>query len=1060
MTAAPLLHQAVEAHADRAPHAPAVYSPDGTLSYAELESAANRVAARLRAEGVTTGTLVALFGRPTPGLLAGLLGTLKAGAAWVPLEPGDPPERTRTLIEQVRPAAVLCTPEWSDEWIRRAGSFGPALPAASAFTLDDGLLASGPARRVPVPVRPEDLAYVLFTSGSTGAPKGVAVEHRSILNYCRWVAGANRVGGAVAPLPAVTRMVADASMQQLIAPLTRGDAVWLVPESTRTDPELLLAELSARPGSGLHCVPSLWEELLLALEHPRPGAARPEPACLFLGGESVRPDLWERTRRLLPTTALANVYGPTEATVQATGGFQPVGAPLTVGRPVDNTRVLILDPDGRAVPDGEQGEVYLGGACLARGYYGRPDLTAQRFLDTDAGRLYRTGDLGALLPDGSLTLAGRLDDQVKIRGYRVEPGEVEAVVAALPGVRRAAVAVRTDRHGAASLVAAVESADGSDGAAEALIQELASRLPAHLVPTTLRVYDHLPTTPSGKIDRVRIRDEARPAAGAASPAAAPAWRTPTEELVASIWTELLDRPPSTPDDDFFQLGGHSLVAVRVVGRLRRALGVQAQVATLFEQRTVSRVAQALDALVPLRNGDDAPNWDPEAPAPLSVQQEALWATEQLLAGTPFNTMLLPVLITGSLEVPVLAGALGDVVGAHPALRSRIVAATDGRPTQTIARTGTVPMPLADLSAETGQALEKAAGREVRRLLAEPPDPVNGPVLRARLLRLDHRRHVLLLALHHLFCDGVSLEIVLSDLASAYRERMEGSVGLEPPARPPHLGYAHRQRDGLDSERYAADLAYWTEKLAVPAPPLRLAPGSDSGTDAVNGRFQFVTAAQPLGADLAENMRDFARRHGATPFTCVTAAIAALLHSRDGVSPVRFGTLSANREDPELERAVGLFAVTVVLDIPVDPKVGFADLVAAARTETLAGLARQRVPLEAALDALGSTRPPFQVGVAWEPARTVHTADEATFEVYQARDGAATMLPSGAVLPSSTAASFVVREQGADLVLTLEASRALLDQDEARDLLSEARRMLGALLAAPGEPIGELTAARR
>ncbi|WP_327173965.1 amino acid adenylation domain-containing protein [Streptomyces sp. NBC_01335] len=1033
------VHHLVAEHARRRPDAVALHAPGRTVGYRELLLAAERVAAGLRSVGVGPGSLVAVFGPATPELMAGILGTLTAGAAWLPLGLTDPPQRTRALLEQARPDAALCGQEESAEWDLRSGQDTPSVVLGPD-------LWSGPAGPADVPVQPDDLAYVMFTSGSTGVPKGVEVTHRSLVNYCRWVARANRVDGGVALLPATTRLTSDACLQQVIAPLTRGDAVWLVDEGLRLDPERLLGELAARPGAGLHCVPALWEELLLVLE----SAAVPVPALssLFLGGDRVREDLWLRTRRLLPHCAMANVYGPTEATVQATGGFQPAGAELTVGRPADNVRVLVLDDTGRPVRAGDEGEVHLGGVCLARGYRGAPAETAERFTGTGADRLYRTGDVGALLPDGTLRLRGRLDDQVKIRGNRVEPGEIEAALAALDGVGRAALAVASDSRGAVVLAAGVESDRVGPDLSDALLAELATRLPGHFVPAALRVYDRLPLLANGKVDRAAIAAEAL--RQDPPPAGPQMWGSALEEQVAEVWNGLMDRPATSPDDDFFALGGHSLLAVQAAGRLTRRLDRAVDIGVIFEHRTVRAVAAAIAGLP--RREADGPRQDTDAPCPLSVQQQELWRTEEFLAGTPFNTALLPVLIDGPLDVRVLTAALGDVVAAHPALRGRVVPGTDGgEPTQTVAPATAQPCPVTDLGDLAAQSAEKAVVRQARGLLAEPLDPVHGPVLRARLVRLAPDRSYLLLAMHHLFCDGVSLHVVLTDLAGAYRARLSGGVGADPGAAPVHLRYAAGQRAQLEQGRYAGDLAYWAAKLSRPVPELRLGPLPASGADP----FSFVTADIALGAELARRLRDFAGARGATPFICLTAALAAALHARSALSPVRLGTLTANREDAAWEHAVGLFSTTLALDVPVDPAEDFDTLVAAARAEVLESFTHQRAPMELAFDALPPGQPPFRIGVAWEPLRPPHRVGPTRFEVQRPPEGS-----QAGVLPSSTAVSFVVREEGDDVRLALEVSRSVLDEKPARHLLEEVRLVLDRLLTSPGEPVARSTGALR
>lgn len=992
------LHELIEAHASARPDAVAIDGPQRTVTYRELDGAANHVAQELLRTGLRPDGIVAVYGRVGPELLTGMIGVLKAGGAFLPLDPTDPLERTKTILAAAGPGALLTVPEWS----ARAERLGPP-----TIVLTEDRAAPRPEVRVGR----DNAAYVLFTSGSTGRPKGVVVEHHSIVNYCRWVATANRVDGRVAPLPAVTRFVFDASLQQLLAPLVRGDAVWLVPDETRTDPELLLHTLRSRPGAGLHCVPALWEEVLLLLENE--GFAPLELASLFLGGDVVRDDLWERTRRMLPRTACANVYGPTETTVQATGGFQLPGVPLTVGRPVHGAVIDIRDADGGPVRPGHEGEVHIGGRGVARGYLGRPELTAERFV----GGYYRTGDAGVLLPDGSLRLLGRLDDQIKLRGHRIEPGEIEAVLAAHPDVRSTVVI------GAHGLCAAVTATGNNPRLLDELREEAERRLPEYMLPDRWSVLAELPLTANGKVDRRRVAEEfAEIARGGRPP------RTATELLVAGVWQQVLEREVTSADDDFFELGGHSLLAMRVAARLRKAIGTKSALPLLFDRRTVAGLAAALDAEAGVE-----PEVEPEpvpsgGPAPLSLQQQAVWANQVALPDLPFTTMLIPVAVTGALDPAALAVALRDLVAAQPSLRTRIVDAE-----QTVAPAEHVELSVLDLRTAPRQRARKVATE----LYLRPFDLADGTVLRTTLLWLADEDWVLLLCLPHLFCDGVSVQIMLEDLATAYEARAQGKDS--PLAPSPHYGeFARAQRREVELGRFAADVGYWRAKTALPPAEL--------GLD--GGGFRYGTRRVTLASNLCDRLRGFAGVAGATPFMCLTASIAALFRLSHGVDVLTLGTLAANREQAEYERVVGLFATTLLLRVDVSGPADYHDLVARVRTEMLASFAHQRAPLELAVT---DDRSPFQVGISWEPARPPRMAGDARFELYSADDDSS-VLP---VMPSSTAVTFTVRELAAGYRITCEYNESALSADDADDLLDGLVDLVARQLADPAVPLTDL-----
>jgi amino acid adenylation domain-containing protein len=1016
------LHQLIEAQADARPDALAVDSGDRYLTYRELESAANHLAGRIGMFEPGPHRLVALYGRVSPELLIAMHAVLKAGSAFLPLDPGEPAIRTRRTLAAAQPTALLTT----DEWAPQAADLGIPMLILGADTFT--AVAERPANMAA----PDRVAYALSTSGTTGLPRCVLVEHHSIVNYCDWVAQANRVGGTVATLPTVTRFTFDASLQQTLAPLTRGDTVWVVPDGIGRDPDRLLALLGARPGVGLHCVPTLWEELLLLVES---GREAPRLASLFLGGEPVRADLWERTRRVLPDTAMANVYGPTEATVQATGGFQPRGQLLHTGWPANNVTVHVVDDARRPNQVGVEGEIYLGGPCVARGYLGDPDLTAERFVDgaevgLAPGRFFRTGDTGMILPNGAVQVLGRIDDQLKIRGFRIEPGEVEAAITSHAAVRRAVVVAHSEGTRAGALCANVV---GTGVAVEELRLHTAALLPAHMVPAHWEFVDALPVHGNGKIDRRRI------AAGLHATAVDGRPLSSTDEFtVAKIWCEVLGTEVTSADTDFFDAGGNSLNATRVAARLRRVYGTKDALRVLFDHRTVGAVALSLArGQRPRHAVEDIPV--EQGAAPLSVQQQAIWSIEQRIAGTPFNNVLLSTRILGPLDIARLDRAWQQL-NDEPALRTRFAVAS-GAPLQWLGPPRADPLAVHDLRNIELRRRHPQLHALCRELFVPSFDFAEGPMARGLIAHLAPRESLLLVCTHHLVCDGVSLQILFERLVAAYRDEPT------PPGRPPpYSEFARLQRKRLANGDFRDDLDYWRSKLAAPSPEAR-------GDAAAQGNpFRFESVSAIMGEALAGRLTAFARQQAATPFMCLATVLFGLVHLRaGGLSPVRLGTLAANRDGGAFDGTIGPFATTLVLQLEIPPGATLRRLLEVARDELLHAYRHQRVPLELVMDGLGvELAPPFQVGLAWQPSRPPIVAGDTRFEPYP-------LFAEGhglAVLPSSTDLTVTVAERGTELQCSVEYRVSVFDRADVRDFVQALFRLLDRLLAEPDRPLCE------
>ena len=956
-SAPPLAHQDFAARAIRSPEAVAVRfvplssAPEQRLSYGKLSRWANRLAWRLRALGVGPEVPVVVGMERSVELVAAVLAVLRAGGAWVPVDPADPEERRRQILEDARPAVILTQG-------RHAAAWGEA--GVPVLCVDRETLAGERETDPQVAVDRAGLAYILYTSGSTGRPKGVQVSHGSLAFYLDWIGGVlDRLD--VETLPFLSRPTFDASLKQLFVPLLRGREILLLPDDAAARPDRLLHLLASRPGMGLNCVPAVWTLLLATVEK---GDASPPSSlrALLLGGERLGEDLVARTRALLPETAILNLYGPTEGTANAT--WETSGR-TTLGRPVGGSRVHLLDRGLQPVPVGVAGEICVGGTGVARGYLARPALTAERFVpDPWAGRrgepgarLYRTGDLGRQLPDGRIAFLGRTDHQVKVRGLRVELGEIEAAVAICPGVREAAAVAREGADGSRLVVFWVPAGDGApDGTA--LRSHLRRRLPEALLPALVRV-EELPRLPGGKVDR---RDLASREVLGEALAARVAPRTPVEEMLAGIWAEVLGLAEVGVEDSFFALGGHSLLATRVISRVRRSFGVELPLRDLFEAPTVAGMAARLAgggrcaALPPIVPGPR------DAAPPLSFAQERFWVLDQLRSGSTQYNIPYALRLQGALDPAVLAAALGEVMRRHEVLRARFPVGESGEALQVIDPPAPFVLPVADLTVLPPAAAVDETRRLARAEARRPFDLSRGPLLRALLLRRGSAEHVLIATLHHIASDAWSTGVLMGEVA---RLAAAFAVGEPSPLPEPELQYgdfARWQRAALTGPVLDGLLAWWVQRLSgVPAvlelPADRPRPPLQS--------FRGALVPFALSAEAVRGARSLARRGDATLFMVLLAAYQALLGRHSGQERFHVGSPIANRTRAELEGLIGCFVNTLVLPADVSGSPSFAALLARARATALGAYEHQDLPFERLVDEFRLERdlsrtPLFQV----------------------------------------------------------------------------------------------------
>jgi amino acid adenylation domain-containing protein len=921
-----LVHEMIAAQAARTPEAVALRFGETSVTYAQLDRRANQLANSLRRRGVGTESIVGVCAERSPELVVALLGVLKAGAAYVAMDPAHPAERLRYVLEDARVSLLLAQ-------ARVAASL--PLDGVDVLRLDDDwFVVAAESDEAPVTgVLPGNLAYVLYTSGSTGRPKGVQTEHRSVAAMLQWLASHVRAEDAACVLGS-TSITFDVSVPEIFGTLCRGGRLVLVGNA------LDLAGLPATEGIRLAAmVPGAAGELL------RMGALPPTLRALNLGGEALPAPL-ARGLHESAVDRVVNLYGPTEVTVYSTFNEVPRGEDrVTIGRPVDGVRAYVLDGGMNPVPAGVTGELYLGGVQVTRGYLRRPGLTADRYVPDPfspfgGGRLYRTGDRVRWTADGELDYLGRIDFQVKVRGFRIEPGEIEAALREIAGVGEAAVVAREDVPGDRRLVAYL-TADGPAPDAAALRAGLKARLPEYMVPAAFVWMDALPLGTSGKIDRAAL-----PAPDFGADAGAyVAPRTPMEEILAGLFEEVLAFGAVSRDgrvgarSSFFELGGHSLLATRLVLRVQETFGVEVPLRLLFEAPTVEAMAARVEAL----RRDGLPVLPPvvpvgrDAPLPLSFAQERLWFLDRLEEGGSFYNIATGLHLNGPLDPSALERALGEIVRRHEALRT-VFRQEEGAPIQVIVPFTGFVLPVAELSG--------AQEADVRRLAADegvrPFDLAAGPLFRATLLRLAPEAHVLLLTMHHVVSDGWSLGVLLREMSALYAALRAGEAPSLPPLPVQYADYAVWQREHLQGEVLGRQLAYWKERLAG-APELLPLATDHPRPPALTYRGERIPVA--LSASLVERLEAVGRAEGATLFMVLLGAFGVMLSRYSGSEDIVVGSPIAGRTRGEVEGLIGFFANTLVLrtDLSGDPP--FRALLRRVREATLGAYEHQDVPFE-------------------------------------------------------------------------------------------------------------------
>ncbi|MFD6554877.1 amino acid adenylation domain-containing protein, partial [Streptomyces sp. NPDC058398] len=1017
-----ILTAAAAAH----PRRTALVTATGSLTFAELSARVDAIAGLLLRHGAGEGTVVALA-LPRDAMVPALLGVLRAGAAYLPLDPAYPAHRLEHMLTDAAPVCLLTT----TELVRRL----PEPPDLPRLFLDTALPAASPLPpRTPHPL---SAACTIYTSGSTGTPKGVTGTHRGLSNLFAShlrdliTPAVQDTGRSVLRALHAASFSFDGSWEPLLW-LLAGHELHVADEATMLDPAALLATLDERAIDFVDLTPTYLRELL---HHGFLAPGSRTPAVIAVGGEATPAALW-RSLDSLPGVAAHDLYGPTECAVDAYGWHGGGTGRPAWAAPLDNIRAHVLDDRLRPTPVGVPGELYLAGEGLARGYLGRPALTAERFVadphSPSGERMYRTGDLVRRRADGTLAFLGRADDQVKLRGFRVEPGEIESATTAHPSVAAAAVVVREDTPGIRRLVAYVVPAtpDGTDPAT--LRAHLAAALPEHMIPAAFVPLATLPRTISGKLDPTALpAPDTTAAPGGRLP------RTAREELLCQQFAAVLGVDRVGIDDDFFALGGHSLLAMRLVSRVRAALDAELPPRAVFDAPTVARLAALLDgtrtAARPALTADRA---RPER-LPLSSAQRRLWLLHQVDGPTPAYNLPVAWRLTGALDRAALEAALDDLVARHATLRTVFPAGPDGLPHQHVlepeqARTTLRTEPV-------GRLAEAAAHRFD--LAVEPP-------LRVTLCETGPDEHILLLLLHHIATDEWSDRPLLADLGTAYAARTAGHAPDWAPLPATYADYTLWQEEVLSADGDAL-LAHWTERLAGLPEELTLPTDRPRPRESAHAGG---TVGFTLPPALERTLRELARAEGATLFMVAQAAVAALLHRLGAGDDIPLGAPVSGRGDEGLENLVGFFVNSLVLRTDLSGAPGFTELLHRVRETDLAAYDHQDLPFERLVEALNPERslarhPLFQVMVVHlgEPGGALDLSGLT-----------ARREPVGS--PSAKfdlSFDFVEQGEGAGIQGWIEYSADLFDHGTVERIAHRLVRLLEQVAADPARPVRDL-----
>ncbi|MGP1375916.1 MAG: amino acid adenylation domain-containing protein [Almyronema sp.] len=1034
----------IERQVNRTPNAIAVIDGDQQLTYRQLDQQANQLAHYLQQQGIGPERLVGLCVERSLAMVVGVLAVLKAGGAYVPLDPTYPEARLAYMLKDAQ-VAVLLTQQSCLAKL-------PTLPIPClCLDTDREAIAQHPATFSGVSRHPDQLAYVIYTSGSTGNPKGTLITQRGLANYLHWCTQAYAVKQGQGTL-VHSSLAFDLTITGLFSPLLVGQSVELVTPAWGIE----ALAMALRQRSQLSLVKITPAQLQLLAEQLDPAEAANCTNAFVIGGENLRPEHIAFWQRYAPTTRLINEYGPTETVVGCCVYTVPpdssYSGPIPIGRAIANTELYVLDQHYQLVPSGVVGELYIGGAGLARGYLHRPDLTAAVFIPhpfsaTPGARLYKTGDLARYRPDGTLECLARLDHQVKIRGFRIELGEVETALNQHPQVQQAVVLAEAALGNSQQLVAYVVWASETGTPAD-LRRWLKTKLPDYMVPAVFVALERLPLTANGKVDRRQLPQLTEAQAIAAATTAI-AFRTPVEEILVGIWQAVLQQKAVGLQNNFFELGGHSLLATQVISQMRQAFQMEIPLRHLFEFPTVAELAASVERLQLTATATSLPPLKPRdkaEPLPLSFAQQRLWFLAQLEPASPFYNVPAAVRLQGDLNISALQRSLATLVNRHEVLRTAF-AAQAGQPVPVVSETVALPLPLIDLSALPISQQDKVVS-DLAQAEAQQPFALNcSPLLRVRLVQMQPQVQVLLLTLHHLVSDGWSMGVFIQEMADLYQAfcQEQPSPLAELPLQ--YGDFATWQRQYLQGDRLASQLAYWQQQLAGAPPVLELP--YDYPRPAVQ-TFRGERYTFSLSAAQTQGLKQFSQQQNCTLFMTLLTAFQILLARYSGHDDIVVGSPIANRNRAEIEGLIGFFVNTLVLRTDLSGQPTVQQALHRVREVALAAYAHQDLPFERLVEALQPERslshaPLFQVMFIWQNAPT-----------------AALALPglSLSLIESQTQAAkfdltLSLRETDAGISGALDYNCDLFTAATITRLVAHWQQILAVMVAAPSQPISAI-----
>ncbi len=1050
----------LEAQERRTPNAIAVAlagqaaEPDAptTLTFAELDARSTTLARALVYRGVKPGVLVGVCMERSLELVVALVAVLKAGGAYVPLDPEYPADRLAFMIGDARCQVLLTQKRVADTVLSSLAHEDSS--RVDVLCVDSewrSIVSDATTLAEPLPaVAPDDLAYMIYTSGSTGKPKGALNRHRGIVNRLLWMQDEYELTGADAVLQK-TPFSFDVSVWEFFLPLLAGARLVIAEPGGHRDPAYLAEVIVEQKITVLHFVPSM---LRAFLEEPAAATCGATLRDVMCSGEALPYDLQQRFFAIVcgdsHAVGLHNLYGPTECAVDVSYWAcirDDERHTVPIGRPVANTQLYVLDEAMEPVPIGVAGELYLGGVQVGAGYWGRPELTNDRFVKdpfstAPDARLYKTGDLARWLADGVVEYLGRLDFQVKLRGFRIELGEIEAALSAHAGVREVVVVAREDLPGGAALIAYYSTRGDTRPTAAELRALLRGSLPDYMVPSAFVELETLPLSPSGKVDRKALPV---PEELAAVEAEFVAPRSAAEEQVAAIWREVLHVDQVGVHDDFFDIGGHSLLAMRVAGRIHSATGIRIPFRELFTLRTVESLAARLGSAGAETPDETIPARDDKADAPLSFAQELLWLQAQMSPAAATYNVPMALRINGAFDLGRLRSALKTLTERHEALRTSFVEGEDGA-RQRIAPAARTNVMEIDLAGWEAEDREEAALVNVRRAALEPFDLTRAPLMRVAVVKLAPDDAILLIVVHHIVFDGGSVGILLDELFSLYEHDAAGAL---PEIGAQYADFAAWQRTRLSGTHMDRLRAFWSAELL--GAPERVSLPKEKGAKGAVREGRRVEAS--IAADALPALRRIGRERGATLHMTLLAAFQSLLHLASGDADVVVGSPVSGREQAEVEHTIGFFANTLPMRARFDAATTFDSLLKNTRDAALRAYEHQDMPYEQLLLDRIAER---------------HASDAALFSVLFVQqddsandrslgDATATAMPT-ALDSAKFDLALSVRDDGDALHASLHYRADLLEDATAQSLLSRYALLLDAIASDPMSPVRGLETA--